>query len=185
MAAGRERGRPLNLVAFSEIRYPPVASVVLGFRREDVAHPCMGFGMLIPKIAGFKSLGTLFSSSLFPNRAPAGHLTLTTYVGGERYPELASLPEAKLVALVYEDLRALLGVRGQPTFQHCVLYPQAIPQYNVGYGRFKDLMTRIEAQAPGFFLAGHYRDGVSLSDSIGSGINVVERVERFVTGEVS
>ncbi len=185
VAAGRERGRPLNLVAFSEIRYPPVASVVLGFRREDVAHPCMGFGMLIPKIAGFKSLGTLFSSSLFPNRAPAGHLTLTTYVGGERYPELASLPEAKLVALVYEDLRALLGVRGQPTFQHCVLYPQAIPQYNVGYGRFKDLMTRIEAQAPGFFLAGHYRDGVSLSDSIGSGINVVERVERFVTGEVS
>src|SRR5262249_40515711 len=28
------------LTAFSEIRYPPVASVVLGFRREDVAHPC-------------------------------------------------------------------------------------------------------------------------------------------------
>ena len=166
----------LDLSSFSEIRYPPVASVVLGFRREDVAHPCAGFGMLIPKIAGFKSLGTLFSSSLFPNRAPAGHLTLTTYVGGERYPELASLPEEKLVALVCEDLRLLLGVRGQPTFQHCVFYPKAIPQYNVGYGRFKDLMTRIEAQAPGFFLAGHYRDGVSLSDSILSGINIAARV---------
>jgi len=182
-AAAAQPPRPtkLDLSAFSEIRYPPVASVVLGFRREDVAHPCVGFGMLIPKIAGFKSLGTLFSSSLFPNRAPAGHLTLTTYIGGERYPELAALPEAKLVALVCEDLRVLLGVRGQPTFQHCVFYPQAIPQYNVGYGRFKDLMTKIEAQAPGFFLAGHYRDGVSLSDSIGSGINIVERVERFVT----
>ena len=55
---------------FSEIRYPPVASVVLGFRREDVAHSCEGFGMLIPKIEGFKILGTIFSSSLFPNRAP-------------------------------------------------------------------------------------------------------------------
>jgi oxygen-dependent protoporphyrinogen oxidase len=170
------RPTKLDLSAFSEIRYPPVASVVLGFRREDVAHPCVGFGMLIPKIAGFKSLGTLFSSSLFPNRAPAGHLTLTTYIGGERYPELASLPEAKLVALVCEDLHVLLGIRGQPTFQHCVFYPKAIPQYNVGYGRFKDLMTKIETQAPGFFLAGHYRDGVSLSDSIGSGINVADRV---------
>lgn len=179
--AQQTRPRQLDLSAFSEIRYPPVASVVLGFRREDVLHPCVGFGMLIPKIAGFKSLGTLFSSSLFPNRAPTGHLTLTTYIGGERYPELASLPEDKLVALVCEDLRVLLGVRGQPTFQHCVFYPKAIPQYNVGYGRFKDLMTKIEAQALGFFLAGHYRDGVSLSDSIGSGINVVERVERFVT----
>jgi oxygen-dependent protoporphyrinogen oxidase len=180
-AAQPPRPTKLDLSAFSEIRYPPVASVVLGFRREDVAHPCVGFGMLIPKIAGFKSLGTLFSSSLFPNRAPVDHLTLTTYIGGERYPELASLPEDKLVALVCEDLRVLLGVRGQPTFQHCVFYPKAIPQYNVGYGRFKDLMTKIETQVPGFFLAGHYRDGVSLSDSIGSGINIVERVERFVT----
>jgi len=171
-----ESPSPVDLGAFAEIRYPPVASVVLGFRREDVAHDCSGFGMLIPRIAGFKSLGTIFSSALFPNRAPAGHHTLTTYVGGERYPELASLPQDELVKLVCEDLRVLLGVRGQPTFQHVVVYPKAIPQYNVGYGKYKDLMTKIESRAPGFFLAGHYRDGVSLSDSIVSGLNVAECV---------
>ena len=88
--------RGIDLAPFSEIRYPPVASVVLGFRREDVAHPCEGYGMLIPKIEGFKILGTIFSSSLFPNRAPAGHLTLTSYIGGERHPELALLPAEKL-----------------------------------------------------------------------------------------
>jgi oxygen-dependent protoporphyrinogen oxidase len=162
--------------ALSEIRHPPVASVVLGFRREDVAHSCEGFGMLIPKVEGFKILGTIFSSSLFPNRAPAGHHTLTSYVGGERYPELASLPPEKLYEIVCEDLRVLLGVRGKPTFRHCAFYPKAIPQYNVGYGRFKDLMAEIEAKAPGLFLAGHYRDGVSLSDSIVSGCNAADRV---------
>jgi protoporphyrinogen/coproporphyrinogen III oxidase len=166
----------LDLAPLSEIRYPPVASVVLGFRREDVAHPCEGFGMLIPKIEGFKILGTIFSSSLFPDRAPAGHHTLTSYVGGERYPELASLPAEKLYEVVCEDLRVLLGVRGRPTFQHCVVYPKAIPQYNVGYGRYRDLMMEVETKAPGLFLAGHYRDGVSLSDSIVSGCNVVERL---------
>lgn len=166
----------LDLASFADIRYPPVASVVLGFRREDVAHPCEGFGMLIPKIEGFKILGTIFSSSLFPNRAPAGHLTLTSYVGGERYPELASLPAEQLYALTCADLRVLLSVRGQPTFRHCVLYPRAIPQYNLGYGRHRERMNEIEAKAPGLFLAGHYRDGVSLSDSIVSGCNVAERV---------
>ncbi len=179
--AGSETGAPLDLTPFSEIRYPPVASVVLGFRREDVTHPCNGFGMLIPKIEGFKILGTIFSSSLFPNRAPAGHLTLTSYVGGERYPELAAKSPEELFALTGEDLRVLLGVRGKPTFQHCVVYPQAIPQYNVGYGRFKQLMAAVETQTPGLFLAGHFRDGVSLSDSIVSGCNVAERVESFVT----
>lgn len=176
-----EAREELPLARFSEIRYPPVASVVLGFRREDVGHSCQGFGMLIPKIEGFKILGTIFSSSLFPNRAPAGHLTLTSYIGGERYPELASLPHDKLVALACEDLRGLLDVKAKPTFEHSTFYPRAIPQYNVGYGAYRDLMTNIETKAPGFFLAGHYRDGVSLSDSIISGCNVAERTEKFLS----
>jgi oxygen-dependent protoporphyrinogen oxidase len=171
---------PLRLATFAEIRYPPVASVVLGFRREDVAHPCEGFGMLIPKVEGFKILGTIFSSSLFPNRAPAGHLTLTSYVGGERFPELASLPPEKLFALTCDDLRVLLGVRGKPTFQHSVFYPRAIPQYNVGYGRYREQMADIEKNAPGLFLAGHYRDGISLSDTIVSACNVADRAGEFL-----
>ncbi len=166
--------------AFAEISHPPVTSVALGFRREDVAHSCQGFGMLIPKIEGFKILGTIFSSALFPNRAPAGHLALTSYVGGARYPELAALPPEKLVETVLADLRRLLGVRGQPVFTHCAVYPRAIPQYNVGYGRYRELLTSIEAKAPGLFFAGHYRDGVSLGDSIVSGCNVVARVENFL-----
>jgi oxygen-dependent protoporphyrinogen oxidase len=161
---------------FAEISYPPVSAVVLGFRREDVAHACNGFGMLIPKIEGFKILGTIFSSALFPNRAPAGHITLTSYIGGARYPELALLPPEQLVEAVLADLRPLLGVRGKPVFTHTRTWPKAIPQYNVGYGKYRNLLNDIEAQSPGLYFAGHYRDGVSLGDSIVSGVNIAERV---------
>lgn len=165
---------------FSEIRYPPVASVVLGFRRQDVKHPCQGFGMLIPRVEGFRILGTIFSSSLFPNRAPADHLTLTSYIGGERFPELAGKPPEELFRIVGEDLHELLGITGKPTFQHSVYWPRAIPQYNIGYGKFREAMTEIERKAPGLFLAGHYRDGISLSDSIVSGCTAAERIGRAV-----
>jgi oxygen-dependent protoporphyrinogen oxidase len=168
-----------SLAPLGEIRYPPVASVVLGFRREDVAHPLDGFGMLIPEIERFRILGTIFSSSLFPHRAPPGHVTLTSYVGGTRSPELAGRPGTDLAALVTEDLRILLGVRGQPTFCHHVFYPRAIPQYEVGYGRFKQLMTDLENTAPGLFFAGHYRDGISLGDSMTSGNDVAERIRAY------
>jgi oxygen-dependent protoporphyrinogen oxidase len=170
---------PLNFSVFAEIRYPPVASVVLGFRREDVAHSCEGFGMLIPGIEGFKILGTIFSSSLFPNRAPAGHVLLSIYVGGERQPELATLPADDLVKLVCDDLRVLLGVRGQPVFTHHHFWPHAIPQYNIGFGKYKDLLNKIESKARGLFFAGSFRDGVSLGDSIVSGANIAERVEKL------
>ena len=180
---GLEAPEAISLAAFSEIRYPPVVSVVLGFNRKDVAHSCQGFGMLIPRVEGFKILGTIFSSSLFPNRAPEGHLTLTSYLGGERFPELASLPAEKLYAIACEDLRVLLGVRGQPSFRHSVFYPKAIPQYVVGYGRFRTLMSELETKVPGLFLAGHYRHGISLSDSIVSGCEVPDRVEAYLKDE--
>ncbi len=172
-----QQRRPTDM--FCEISYPPVASVVLGFRREDVAHSCQGFGMLIPKIEGFKILGTIFSSALFPNRAPAGHLNLTSYIGGARYPELATLPPDQLVEAVLVDLRKLLGVRGQPTFVHTAFWPKAIPQYNVGYGKYRDLLNDLEAKSPNLFFAGHYRDGVSLGDSIVSAVNIAERVGKL------
>ncbi len=172
---------PLHLTTFGEIRHPPIASVVFGFRREDVTHPAEGFGMLIPRIEGFKILGTIFSSSLFPNRAPAGHITLTSYLGGERNPALASLPPAQLCETTLADLQVLLGVKGKPTFTHTAFYPHAIPQYNVGYGRYRELMSDIEDDAPGLFLAGHYRDGVSLSDSIVSGANIAKRVGTYLS----
>jgi protoporphyrinogen/coproporphyrinogen III oxidase len=102
---------------------------------------------------------------------------LSSYVGGEHYPELASLPPDELV---YEDLRVLLGVKGKPASQTVALYPKTIPQYNVGYGKFKGLMNEIESKARELFFAGHFRDGILLGDPIVSGVNIAERAGKFL-----
>lgn len=165
-----------DLSPLSEIYYPPVASVVLGFRREDVGHPLNGFGMLIPEVEKCQTLGAIFSSSLFPNRAPKGHVLLTSYIGGARNPELAVAPPEKLTAMAMVDHRKLLGVTGTPTFEHHFFFPKAIPQYELGYGWFKRRMAEAEVKCPGLFLAGHFRDGISLGDSIVAGHDVAARI---------
>lgn len=171
-------GAPLSS-PLSEIIYPPVTSVVLGFRREDVAHPLDGFGVLVPQVENLHVLGTIFSSSLFPNRAPAGHVTLTSYIGGTRAPELAERTADELVDMCVADLRILLGVKGAPTFRHHIFYPRAIPQYNVGYGKYKSWLDQAETKLPGLFFAGHFRDGVSMGDSIVSAFNAGDRLAAF------
>lgn len=171
---------PINSATFAEIRYPPVASVVLGFRRKDIAHPLDGFGMLIPKAEGFRILGTIFSSSLFPNRAPADCVTLTSYLGGTRAPDLAQLPAEHLFEITCQDLRPLLSISAGPTFRHHVLFPTAIPQYDVGFGRFKKLLSAIETSTPGIFFAGQYRDGISVSDCIVSGRRAANCVVEYL-----
>lgn len=165
-----------DLKPLGEIVYPPVTSLTLGFRREDVAHPLNGFGMLIPQVERFNCLGTIFTSTLFADRAPAGHVTLTSYLGGMRSPDLALKSPDEVRALIMDDLRKLLGVSGEPVWQHLKQWPKAIPQYEVGYGRFQDFMTAFEQSHPGLLFAGHYRDGISLSDSILAGFKAAERV---------
>jgi oxygen-dependent protoporphyrinogen oxidase len=172
--------RDASLEPAMRVRHAAVASVALGFRRQDVGHPCAGFGMLVPRAEGLRILGTIFSSSLFSGRAPEGHVLLTTYVGGVRSPELAALPAEQLYEIVASDLRTVLDVRGAPTFAHHAYYPRGIPQYDVGFGGLKERMADAETRAPGLTIAGQIRDGVSLGDGIASGLRAAERVEAFL-----
>ncbi len=168
--------KPISLSMLAGIQYAPVASVVLGFRREDVEHPLDGFGALNPEVEQLNSLGTIFSSSLFPNRAPLGQVLLTSYVGGLRAPHLVSKTPDELCKLVMADLKTVLGVNGEPTYRHVFVHRRAIPQYDIGYGRFKTFMNELETNVSGLFFAGHCRDGVSLVDSIVSGHEAAGRI---------
>ncbi len=164
------------LAPVCDIPHPPVTSFTMGFRRSDIAHPLDGFGVLVPGIEGFSILGTLFTSTLFPNRAPDGHVTLTTYLGGSRQPEIAGMDEEKQAALVLADLRKLLGLSGEPLYRHRIHWPRAIPQYETGFGRFLELMDRAEREHPGFYLAGNYRTGISVGDTINAAFDLAERI---------
>ncbi len=163
------------LATLAEIEHPPVASLFLGFRREDIAHPLDGFGLLAPARERRVLLGAIFSSTLFPERAPAGHVAITVMAGGTRQPELARLPPDALLATVLPDLCELLGMHGKPVFTHHTFWPRAIPQYNLGYGRFLAAMMATEKKLPGLFIGGHVRDGISLGACIASGLRLAER----------
>jgi oxygen-dependent protoporphyrinogen oxidase len=173
-----------RLKTITSITHPPVAVLALGFRREDVAHRLDGFGFLVPDVERRNVLGVIFSSTVFAGRAPAGHVLLTAFVGGDRHPDLANADLSTLTARVLDDLRLLLGVRGEPTFRAFQLWPKAIPQYTLSYGRFKEIMDEAERRNPGLGLTGSYREGVAVGEVIAAADQVAERIAAQVgTGE--
>lgn len=157
-----------RLKTLSSIPHPPVAVVALGFRREEVAHALDGFGFLVPEVERKHVLGAIFSSTLFPDRAPEGHVLLTAFVGGVRNPDLANADLNTLTARVLDDFRTLLGVRGEPTFRAFQLWPRAIPQYTLSHGRFREIMDDVERRNPGLALTGSFREGVALGEVLAS-----------------
>jgi oxygen-dependent protoporphyrinogen oxidase len=163
------------LSGYAALPWSSVTSLALGFRREDVEHPLDGFGMLVPAKENRRILGALFSSTLFPGRAPAGHVLLTVFVGG-RQPEVAALPDTELDALVLAELRELVGAHAAPIFRHCSRVPQAIPKYTVAFGALAAAADAFERDHPGLFIAGNSRTGISLSDCMAAGQAIAARI---------
>lgn len=167
---------PIECAPLEEVPYPPVSILNLGFKRQDVDHPLDGFGFLVPEAENeFDVLGTIFSSSLFPNRAPDGHALLTTFVGGMRNAPLGTKSGSELLPLVKDDLDVLLGLRGNPTFVHHTTFSHALPQYTLSHGEVQDTLESLETEHPGLFFAGNYRDGISVGSAMASGSEAARR----------
>lgn len=165
---------------FNSLPYVPVRIIALGFREEQVSHPLDGFGMLTPETEKLHFLGSLFSSTLFPGRAPERHHLLTCFVGGARQLELATESQKKLLPILLRELHELIGLKGDPVFVHDRYWEKAIPQYEMGYGHFLKLAEELEEEHPGLYLEGNFRGGVSVPDCISSGFETARKVHVFL-----
>ena len=158
------------------IEYAPIATVALGVDPADLRTPAEGFGFLVPRAAGLGLLGCLFMSRLFEGRAPEGKLLLHCMVGGVRWPDAISLPDDLLTKRVCEDLDTTLGLRADPQRLMIRRWPRAVAQPGVGHpARIAAARSALRA-TPGLELAGSYADGVSLADTLASGMAAAERL---------
>ncbi|XP_076949571.1 protoporphyrinogen oxidase, mitochondrial-like isoform X2 [Bidens hawaiensis] len=85
-------GSPFPLNFIPEVSYMPISVIISTFKKENVKQPLEGFGVLVPakeQENGLRTLGTLFSSMMFPDRASNNLYLYTTFVGGSRNKELA------------------------------------------------------------------------------------------------
>jgi oxygen-dependent protoporphyrinogen oxidase len=146
----------------SDAAHYPLALVYHGYNKEQVSHPLNGFGFLVPEMENRQTLGTLFSSTIFPGRAPQNHALLTTFVGGERQPDLVKLEDNELHALVQKEHRDLLGTMDEPSFQKIVRWSKAIPLPDHNMGKRKEAAKVLHNENPGLRFSGSYLCGPPL-----------------------
>ncbi|CAM8942069.1 unnamed protein product [Rhodiola kirilowii] len=147
------------------------------FKKENVKRPLEGFGVLVPSKEmknGLQTLGTLFSSMMFPDRAPGDVHLYTTFVGGSRNPELAKASTDELKEVVGSDLRQLLGAEGEPTIIKHYFWSKAFPLYGKDYGLVLEAIEKLEADLPGLFYAGNHKGGLSVGKAITSGCKAAD-----------
>ena len=167
--------------------YPPVAAVTLTYpesailpERLDESGKLPGFGQLHPRTQGITTLGTIYSSSLFPGRVSPGEVLLLSYFGGALNRAVKDMAEDDIVKQVDKDLRKML-VRGdapEPKKVAVRVWPRAIPQFNVGHlDQVKKAEDGLAAKGwDGLFLGGNYVSGVALGKCVEYGYIFADKI---------
>ncbi|KAL1352715.1 hypothetical protein AAHE18_06G188200 [Arachis hypogaea] len=178
-----KRATPFPLNFLPEVTYVPLSVIITTFRKENVKRPLEGFGVLVPSKEqqnGLKTLGTLFSSMMFPDRAPSDLHLYTTFVGGTRNTDLAKASTDELKSIVTSDLRNLLGAEGEPTFVNHFYWSKGFPLYGRNYASVLQAIDKMEKDLPGFFYAGNHKGGLSVGKAIASGCKAADLVITYL-----
>ena len=148
------------------IRYAGARVVALGYDRADVPRDLAGFGFLVPPGEPLRMLGCQWSSSLFPEQAPAGKVLLRVIGGGVDDPEFVTLSDDAALAVVRRELETTMGITASPEVTHQVRWNRAIPQYEPGHLERVARAGEAVHGEPGLHLVGNAYEGVGLESAV-------------------
>jgi oxygen-dependent protoporphyrinogen oxidase len=168
------------------ILYVSTATVSLGFRRSEIAHPLQGAGFIVPPGEGRRITACSWSSATFNHRAPEDCVLLRVFIGGALAEELAEQDEAALVQLAREELQVILGITATPVLARAYRWTKANPQYDLGHEERVAEIERSLPNLPGLHLAGAAYHGPGIPDCIQSGTKAAAAIAaRQARGENS
>jgi oxygen-dependent protoporphyrinogen oxidase len=177
--------RPIAAAASEElaaIRFVSTAIVLLGYARDQVAHPLDGYGLLVPRSEGLRVTAAGFFSTKFPGRAPDDRVSLRVFLGGAHDPGVLDADDETLVRTARDEMAPLLGLRGEPAYARVCRWPSATPQMELGHrDRVARLAEALRAR-PGLYLTGSGLRGTGLPDVIADASATAAAAAAFASG---
>jgi oxygen-dependent protoporphyrinogen oxidase len=162
--------------AFNSFPYAPIIVMATGHRREDVSHPLDGFGFLIPRNQKLRTLGSIWTSSIFSERAPEGHVQFRSMFGGAGDPAVLELSDEQLWTTLKRELDPLVGIRNDPRFMRIYRWKRGIPQFTLGHRERRARLDRLLEKHPGLFVVGNAYSGVSLNECVKMAYKISEKI---------
>jgi oxygen-dependent protoporphyrinogen oxidase len=160
--------------ALAAIPFASSATVFLGYRRADVAHPLDGYGLVVPRTEGLRTTALAFVSTKYPFRAPEGRVLLRGSLGGVRDEGAMNLSDEEMVETVKREMGGVLGLRGQPEVSRVLRWPGGLPQLEVGHLERMAAVERELAAVPGLHLTGGGIRTTGIPDAVADGTRAGE-----------
>ncbi len=146
------------------------ATVFLGYRGSDVAHPLDASGFVVPRAMGRSILAATWVSSKWDGRAPVGHVLLRAFFGGASGEGVLQEGDGELVRLARTELAALMGLTAEPVLTRVFRFARGSAQMRVGHlAVMGEIRERLAALGQDLRIAGGGYDGIGIPDCIRQG----------------
>jgi protoporphyrinogen/coproporphyrinogen III oxidase len=164
--------------ALAAIPYAPIIVVATGHKREDIGNPLDGFGFLIPRNQGLRTLGSIWTSSIFSERAPEGFVQFRSMLGGDGDHSVLELSDGQLWEILRKELDSLIGIRQDPAFMRIFRWEHGIPQFKLGHRERRARTEQLAARHPGLYLTGNAYYGVGLNDCVKMAYRIAQQISK-------
>jgi oxygen-dependent protoporphyrinogen oxidase len=139
-----------------------------------------GFGALNPPVEHKITGGSIWVSSVFPDRTPSDTRLLTTFA----FPSEADSAQIKakntvfltnLVNNAIQELREIYGFENTPVWHTAIPWFEVLPQYGEALAKVWDAMSQMPE---GLYVNANWYEGISLNDSLKKAVKLASVLEQ-------
>ena len=123
-----------------------------------------------------RTLGSIWTSSIFENRAPEGFVQFRSMLGGAGDPTVTELTDDQLWNTLRRELDPLIGIGKDPEFMRIYRWQQGIPQFKLGHLERRARIEELAGRHPNLFVAGNAYYGVGLNDCVKMAFRVAKQI---------
>ncbi len=161
--------------ALGQIQYPPLCCVHTVYKKDQVSHALDGFGGLNPQIENQFASGSIWSSSIFADRAAVDEILITSFVGGVPNPAKTELSDEEIKSKLTKELSRVYSISGVPVLQRITRWKKAIPQYDAHMIEAQKQVARLELDE--VYVCANWQGGVSVVDCIEKAEKLAARID--------
>ena len=171
--------------ALAAIEYVDVATVMLSYRRDQVARTLDRTGFLVPPVDGRLLVGCSWLTSKWGHLAHDTRVVIRAMVGRDGDTRWTTMSDDELVTAIHAELIEAIGVDAAPAEVHVQRWPAAMPQYTVGHAARLATIDAALAGVPGIHVTGAAYRGVGLAGCISQAARTATAVHDRTTASTT
>jgi protoporphyrinogen/coproporphyrinogen III oxidase len=160
----------------SSISYSSCVIVALAFDENVRSSLPPGFGFLVPRSQGKRTIAATFVHNKFPYRVPDRGALVRCFLQGASPDQVIELTDKQILEIARNELGQILGITAEPLFARVYKWKSAMAQYTVGHSQRLERIERLGLELPSLVLAGNAYRGIGVPDCVSSGIDAAARL---------